>query len=49
MAGLYAVALNAGAGLFLFDKAESIESGFKIAKEQLLSGKVNSYFDRIVK
>ncbi len=34
------VCLNAGAALYLYGRAESIEEGFSIASESLASGKV---------
>ncbi|EMO25156.1 anthranilate phosphoribosyltransferase [Leptospira interrogans serovar Bataviae str. HAI135] len=42
IAGTHAVALNAGAGLFVMGKVETIEQGYQIAKEAILSGKTKS-------
>ncbi|EMJ92786.1 anthranilate phosphoribosyltransferase [Leptospira alstonii] len=48
IAGTHAVALNTGAGLFVMGKAESIEQGYKIAWEALLSGKTKKYFEDLI-
>lgn len=42
IAGTHAVALNAGAGLFVMGKIDTIEQGYQIAKEAILSGKQKS-------
>ncbi|MCB1190721.1 MAG: anthranilate phosphoribosyltransferase [Leptospiraceae bacterium] len=43
--GTYAVALNAGVGLYLIGRVDSIEEGYKIALTQLESGKVKEYVE----
>lgn len=43
------VALNAGAAIYTLGKTESIQEGYKIAKELLSSGKVKNYFDQFPK
>lgn len=48
IAGSHAVALNAGAGLFVMGKAASIEEGSKIALDALLSGKTKKYFEDLI-
>ncbi|EMY77086.1 anthranilate phosphoribosyltransferase [Leptospira weilii serovar Ranarum str. ICFT] len=48
IAGTHAVALNTGAGLFVMGKTESIEQGYKIAWEALLSGKTKKYFEDLI-
>ncbi|MDV6234733.1 anthranilate phosphoribosyltransferase [Leptospira ellisii] len=48
IAGAHAVALNAGAGLFVMGKAASIEEGYKTALESLLSGKTKKYFEDLI-
>lgn len=45
---LKAVALNAGAGLFLAEKADSIQKGFAIAYEHLKSGKVAQHLQTLI-
>ena len=47
--GTYKVALNAGVGLFLMGKANSIEKGFEEALTQIRKGNVWEYFDKITK
>ena len=47
--GTYKVALNAGVGLFLMEKANSIEKGFEEALTQIRKGNVWEYFDKITK
>lgn len=47
-AGTHAVALNAGAGLFVMGRASSIQEGYKIALEQLVSGKTGSFFQNLI-
>jgi anthranilate phosphoribosyltransferase len=42
------VSLNAGAALWLMDKADSIESGFHIAKNQILNKKVAQFSREIL-
>ncbi len=39
------IALNAGAAIFVLERAESIKAGFEIAKELLVSGKTKDYFE----
>jgi anthranilate phosphoribosyltransferase len=39
------VALNAGAAIFVMEKADSIKMGYQMAKELLLSGKTKTYFE----
>ncbi len=46
--GSLKVALNVGAGLFLMGRESSIESGFTIARNHLLSGQVYDYFQKII-
>ncbi|UOG49656.1 anthranilate phosphoribosyltransferase [Leptospira noguchii] len=48
IAGTHAVALNAGAGLFVMGKVETIEQGYQIAKEAILSGKTKKYFEDLI-
>lgn len=48
IAGTYAVALNAGAGLFVMGKVPTIEEGYKIALEQLVSGKTKQFFQNLI-
>ncbi|MFQ3857599.1 anthranilate phosphoribosyltransferase [Leptospira kirschneri] len=48
IAGTHAVALNAGAGLFVMRKVETIEQGYQIAKEAILSGKTKKYFEDLI-
>ncbi|MBM9576021.1 anthranilate phosphoribosyltransferase [Leptospira sp. 201903070] len=48
IAGSHAVALNAGAGLFVMGKAPSIEEGYKNALEAILSGKTKKYFEDLI-
>ncbi|MBF3377865.1 anthranilate phosphoribosyltransferase [Leptospira borgpetersenii] len=48
IAGTHAVALNAGAGLFVMGKVKTIEQGYKIAWEALLSGKTRKYFEDLI-
>jgi anthranilate phosphoribosyltransferase len=47
--GTYKVALNAGVGLFLMEKTNSIEKGFEEALTQIRKGNVWEYFDKITK
>jgi anthranilate phosphoribosyltransferase len=47
--GTYKVALNAGVGLFLMDKVNTIEKGFEEALKQIRKGNVWEYFDKIIK
>jgi anthranilate phosphoribosyltransferase len=47
--GTYKVALNAGVGLFLLEKASSIEKGFEEALTQIRKGTVWEYFEKITK
>ena len=46
--GMLKVALNAGAGLFLMNRASSIEEGFHLCLNKLLSGEVLQYFQGII-
>lgn len=48
IAGAHAVALNAGAGLFVMGKVHSIEEGYRIALEQLSSGKTKQFFQNLI-
>ncbi|WP_061298144.1 anthranilate phosphoribosyltransferase [Leptospira borgpetersenii] len=48
IAGTHAVALNAGAGLFVMGKVKTIEQGYKTAWEALLSGKTRKYFEDLI-
>lgn len=48
IAGTHAVALNAGAGLFVMGKVKTIEQGYKTAWETLLSGKTRKYFEDLI-
>ncbi|AVQ10827.1 Anthranilate phosphoribosyltransferase [Leptospira santarosai] len=48
IAGTHAVALNAGAGLFVMGKVETIEQGYEIAWDALLSGKTRKYFEDLI-
>lgn len=48
IAGTHAVALNAGAGLFVMGKIDTIEQGYQIAKEAILSGKTKKYFEDLI-
>ncbi|EPG74956.1 anthranilate phosphoribosyltransferase [Leptospira fainei serovar Hurstbridge str. BUT 6] len=48
IAGTHAVALNAGAGLFVMGKVSTIEEGYKIALEQLVSGKTKQFFQNLI-
>ncbi|TGK00910.1 anthranilate phosphoribosyltransferase [Leptospira semungkisensis] len=48
IAGTYAVALNAGAGLFVMGKAKSLPEGYEIALEQLSSGKTGDFFQNLI-
>lgn len=43
-----AVLLNAGAGLYIAGKAESLEAGVKLAAELIDSGKANETLDRFI-
>ncbi|MDE7198715.1 MAG: anthranilate phosphoribosyltransferase [Lachnospiraceae bacterium] len=43
-----AVLLNAGAGLYIAGKAESMEAGVKLAAELIDSGKANETLDRLI-
>lgn len=43
-----AVLLNAGAGLYIVGKAESMEAGVKLAAELIDSGKANETLDRFI-
>lgn len=43
-----AVLLNAGAGLYIAGKAESMETGVKLAAELIDSGKANETLDRLI-
>jgi anthranilate phosphoribosyltransferase len=45
--GTHKIALNSGVGLYLMDKVESIEEGYKIAFHHLASGKVLNYWKQI--
>ncbi len=45
--GSYAVALNAGAGLFLMGKSTNVKEGYHLALAQLKSGKVLEYFQNL--
>jgi anthranilate phosphoribosyltransferase len=48
-AGTHAVALNAGVGLFLMNKANSIKEGYKMALSQVLSEKVSEYLKKLIR
>jgi anthranilate phosphoribosyltransferase len=46
--GTYKVALNAGVGLYVMGKTDSIENGFMETLTQIRSGKVWEYFSKII-
>ncbi|PJZ70364.1 anthranilate phosphoribosyltransferase [Leptospira perolatii] len=48
IAGTHAVALNAGAGLFAMGKAHTIAEGYKMALEQIVSGKTGAFFQDLI-